>query len=57
MVPAESRNWQHPWLRVQRVLRTILTEEWCAEAWQQLRPEIPKVIPEQSRITRAGWFN
>ncbi len=57
MVPAKRREWQHPWLRIQRVLRAILTEEWSVEAWEQLRREIPNVLAEQSRIRRAGWFN
>ena len=34
----------------------ILTEYWIAEAWQQIKAEIPRVLAERSRIRRAGWF-
>lgn len=54
MRPAQYRGWQHPWLRVQRALRIILTERWSAEAWRQLKPEIPKLLTTQSRIRRGG---
>ncbi len=47
----------HPWLRVQRVLWAILTERWSADTWEQLKPEIPNVFAERSRVRRAGWFN
>lgn len=48
---------QHPWLRLQRVLRAILTEEWNAEAWRQIKPEITTVFAARRRVWRAGWFN
>lgn len=50
-------GWQHPWLRVERLLRAILTEEWSAEAWRQLRQEIVTVLAERSWLRRVGWFN
>jgi len=29
---AGSRHWQHPWLRINLVLRAMLHERWSAEA-------------------------
>ena len=52
----KSRHLWHPWLRVQRVLRAMLTERWDRRAWQQIRREIPKVLAEQRRLKRHGWF-
>ena len=56
MAEALTHVW-HPWLRIQRLLRAILTGDWNAEAWKQLNPEIPKLFAEQSRIRGARWFN
>lgn len=55
MAEAHTHVW-HPWLRIQRLFRAILTGNWNAEVWKQLKPEIPKLLAEQSRIRRAGWF-
>ena len=49
-------DWQHPWLRVSRLLRAMLTEHW-GEEWQRIRLEIPKALAEKDRIQQAGWFN
>ena len=51
-----ARLW-HPWLRVQRLLRSMLTERWNEEAWKQVKPEIKKALAQKSKIERAGWFN
>ena len=45
------------WLRVQRLLRLMLTEPWNEEAWKQVKPEIKKALAQKSKIERAGWFN
>jgi hypothetical protein len=46
--------WQHPWLRIRRMLRTALTTRWSAAQWRLVEPEIPKIVAEERR---AGWFN
>lgn len=51
-----ERSWQHPWFRICVLLRAMLVERW-GEAWPLVRQEIPKVLAEQGRIRRAGWFN
>jgi hypothetical protein len=57
MATPPSKAWQHPWLRVTRMIRTILHRPWSAEQWCQLEPEIPKLLAEQRRIRQEGWFN
>ena len=54
--PHDRRLW-HPWLRIQRLLRVMLTSRWNAEAWKQVEPEVKKAMAKKSRIQRAGWFN
>ena len=51
-----ARLW-HPWLRIQRVLRLMLTSHWSAAESNQIKPEIKKAMAETSRIQGAGWFN
>ena len=34
----DARLW-HPWLRINRVLRAMLTTRWSAEAWPQVKAE------------------
>ncbi len=39
-----SREWQHPWLRVSLLSRAILSQQWGAKAWQEIKPEMAKVF-------------
>jgi len=52
----DARLW-HPWLRINRVLRAMLSERWSAEAWPQVKAEFKKALTLKSQIRRAGWFN
>jgi hypothetical protein len=52
-----GRDWQHPWLRISRLLRLIFETAWDRETWRIVRLEIPKALAERGRIQRAGWFN
>ena len=52
----DARLW-HPWLRINRVLRTMLHERWSAEAWPQVKTEFTKALALKSQIWRAGCFN
>jgi len=52
-----GRTWQHPWLRISLLLRSILGTQWDAETWRRIRLEIPKAVAERARIADAGWFN
>ncbi len=51
-----SRRWQHPWLRVERVIRAIREERWC-NAWPTTRATLKRAMGERSQIRRAGWFS
>ncbi len=55
-VNPDERIW-HPWLRINRVLRAMLTTRWSAEAWPQVKAEFKKALALKSQIRRAGWFN
>jgi len=52
----DARLW-HPWVRVQRILRTMLTSRWDAASWKEIKQQIRSALAEQGRIERAGWFN
>jgi hypothetical protein len=56
-VSAADRAWQHPWLRINRVLRAMLQERWSAEAWPQVKVEFKKALALRRQIRHAGWFN
>jgi hypothetical protein len=47
----------HPWLRIQLLLRDVLSERWDEETLKRLRSETRKALAERERIARAGWFN
>ena len=49
--------WQHPWLTVQLLLRSIPYEHWTNEQWKEIRKEIPALLKERERIRKAEWFN
>jgi hypothetical protein len=49
--------WQHPWLTVQLLLRSILDEHCTNEQWKELKKEIPALLKERKRIRKAEWFN
>jgi hypothetical protein len=53
---ADARLW-HPWLRINRVLRTMLHTRWNAEQWSVIRVEFRRALTVRSEIRRAGWFN
>jgi hypothetical protein len=44
---------QHPWLRINRVLRVMLQTRWSAEAWSQVRVEFRRALALRSEIRRA----
>ena len=51
-----ARLW-HPWLRINRVLHTVLHTQWSAEAWPMVRVEFRLALALRSELRRAGWFN
>lgn len=49
--------WQHPWLRVGRLIRDILGTRWSADVWPKAKAVLGWAIAERGRLRRAGWFN
>ncbi len=48
--------WQHPWLRLTLLLRTMLNTRW-GDAWPRIKPEIRRAVELRRQVERAGWFN
>jgi hypothetical protein len=46
----------HSWLRIQRLLRTMLKTEWSSEAWPRVKRELWTALKERARLERQGWF-
>src|SRR5437867_9912404 len=58
VMPSDAdRAWQHPWLRISLLLRTMLDTRWDAETWPQVKAEFKNALALRSQIRRAGWFN
>jgi hypothetical protein len=52
-----ERTWQHPWLRIERLIRSIVHTYWD-KATRLSAKETPKqAIEEKKKIRRAGWFS
>jgi hypothetical protein len=47
MTDTDARLW-HPWLRINRVVRTMLHTHWSAEAWSQVRVEFKRAVALRS---------
>ena len=57
MLPESIRRWQHPWLRINLLIRVMLGTPWAGEAWPQIKAEFKEALALRSQIRRAGWFN
>jgi len=52
-----SRAWQHPWLRVQRLIRSILEVRRDSITRPVMKATLREAIKEREKIRRAGWWN
>ncbi len=52
-----SRAWQHPWLRIQRLIRSILEVRRDAVTRPVMKATLTKALREREQIRRAGWMN
>ncbi len=52
-----DRAWQHPWLRLRRLIRSILEMRRDPIAHPVMKATLTKAIRERERIRRAGWWN
>jgi len=49
--------WQHPWLRVERLIRSILADRLTRGPSESLDQVLMARIKERELIQRVGWFN
>ena len=49
--------WQHPWLRVQRLIRSILEVRRDPITRPVMKATLTKALREREKIRRAGWFS
>jgi len=54
---AGSRRWQPPWLRVQRLIRSITEVRWQGAARPVMKATLTKALRERDKIRRDGWMN
>jgi len=52
-----ERAWQHPWLRVNLLLREIKKAFRVREARPFLKTEVTKALAMREEMKRAGWWN
>ena len=52
-----DRTWQHPWLRIQRLIRSILEVRCDLVARPVLRATVVEALKEREKIRRGGWMN
>jgi hypothetical protein len=46
-----------PYVRVQRLVHTILTTRWDAATWPIVRAHVPRVMELRDQVAREGWWN
>jgi hypothetical protein len=54
--PGSARLW-HPWVRISRAFRSVLSTRWDATTWPITKAEMAKALEHRRQIRRAGWFN
>lgn len=50
-------TWQHPWLRIERLIRSILERRWDDKTWPTAKATLPEALKEWGKIRRVGWFS
>ena len=50
-------RWQHLWLRVQRLIRSILEVRRDTITRPVMKATLTKALREREKIKRAGWFS
>ena len=46
-----------PYVRIELLIRTMLTLTWAPEAWPLVKHELVKAIKLRRQLARGGWFN
>jgi hypothetical protein len=50
-------SWQHPWLRIERLIRSIIETRWHSVTRPLMKATLKEALAERSRVRKAGWFN
>jgi hypothetical protein len=53
-MPEPSHVWQHPWLRIQLLLRAMLGSRWDATTWPAIKAELKKALEMRSLMVADG---
>ncbi len=54
VAPSTDRAWQHPWLRIERLIRTMLATRWSRDDWRAVRPEVRNALAERKERVATG---
>jgi hypothetical protein len=46
-----------PYVRIELLIRTMLTRPWAPEAWPLVKHELVKALKLRRDLRRSGWFN
>lgn len=52
-----DRDWQHPWLRVERATQVVLADRLTYGASDPADAVLARIIQERLQIVQAGWLN
>ena len=52
-----NRAWQHPWLRIERLIRSILETRWDNKTWPTMKATLKRALEERKKMKQAEWFN
>jgi hypothetical protein len=50
-------TWQHPWLRIERLISSILETRWDNKTWPRAKATLKRALEERKKIRRAGCFS
>ena len=52
----DDRLWL-PWLRIERLIRTILETPWDNRMFPVAKVLLKRALEERKKIQRSGWWN
>ena len=57
LITTRNRAWQHPWLRIERLIRSILETRSDNKTWPTMKATLKRALEERKKMKRAEWFN
>jgi hypothetical protein len=49
--------WQHPWLRMSRLIKVITGTHWGDDIWPTAEAALRWALAERGRLRRGAWWN